>query len=544
MTHPAFSRIFRSILAPSARLSGARPVATERAARHPSGYMASTVEMARAERLLSTHRVAVFIVAYNAQSFIRQVLARIPPPLRDQFAQIYIIDDSSQDNTFNVAIASGRDLGITNLVVLRTPFNRGYGGNQKLGYLHAIEEQFDFVILLHGDGQYAPECLPRLLSALADDDADVVIGSRMLRKRDALRGGMPLYKWIGNQVLTRFANAALGTRLSEFHSGYRVYRVAALRSINFQANSDNFHFDTEILIQLSATGARFREVPIPTFYGSEICYVDGVKYARDCAKAVAKFHLIRAGLFYEPNFDFSLFEEKPYYLKEANNSLHQFVLRGPWCAQWTVADLGANDGELSAALTKRVGHVTSVDLHEPTHAAPAEALALNLNSDFVETLGRHRYDCVVALDIIEHLARPEEALQRIFAITKPGGRLVISTANVAFCPVRVSLLLGQFNYGKRGVLDLTHTRLFTIYSFRKLLTHAGFRVRELHGFGPPLRDMVGTAPPLAFLDFALGRLAHTWPSLFAFNFLFVAERMDALQEIYQRTEASGSSSPS
>ena len=188
--------------------------------------------------------------------------------------------------------------------MLRTPFNRGYGGNQKLGYLHAIKQDFDYVVLLHGDGQYAPEYLPQIVNALGQDEPDALIASRMIDRRGALRGGMPLYKWVGNQVLTAIENRMLGSDLSEFHSGYRAYKVDALRSIRFQLNSDDFHFDTEVLIQLLSTGRVVKEIPVPTFYGDEISRVNGLKYAANCLKAVSKVRLGQAGLYYEPKFDF------------------------------------------------------------------------------------------------------------------------------------------------------------------------------------------------------------------------------------------------
>jgi glycosyltransferase involved in cell wall biosynthesis len=190
--------------------------------------------------------VGVFIVAFEAEHFIESVLARIPAALRAEFAHIVVIDDSSSDRTFDVARRSQEKLGLQNLVVLRTPFNRGYGGNQKLGYLHAIKHGLDYVVLLHGDGQYAPEFLPQIVTALADGSADAVIGSRMIHPKQALRGGMPLYKWVGNRLLTKLENGLLGSRLSEFHSGYHAYKVDALKAIPFELNSNDFHFDTEV----------------------------------------------------------------------------------------------------------------------------------------------------------------------------------------------------------------------------------------------------------------------------------------------------------
>ena len=142
---------------------------------------------------------------------------------------------------------------------------------------------------------------------------------------------------------------------------------------------------------------------------------------------------------------------------------------------------------------------------------------------------------MVALDVIEHLSRPEEGVRKIAAIMKPGGVLYASTGNVAYFVMRLSLALGQFNYGKRGILDLTHTRLFTTYSFRKLLANGGFVIEELKGFGPPIQDMVGESPALRAVDRSSGRLARLWPRLFAFSFLVVARKADELEDLYERT---------
>jgi len=451
-----------------------------------------------------------------------------------------VIDDSSSDRTYDIAAAAGDRLGLRNLVVLRTPFNRGYGGNQKLGYLHAIRHGLDYVVLLHGDGQYAPEYLPQIVNALADGDVDAVIGSRMIHPKDALRGGMPIYKWVGNRVLTALENGMLGSRLSEFHSGYRAYKIDALKSVPFELNSNDFHFDTELLVQLIRTGRTVVEVPIPTYYGDEICHVNGVKYAFNCLKAVTKVRLSEVGLYYEPKFDFDD-RDGGYRVKRAENSLHQYVLSRPWQRSWSVADIGANDGVLSAELADRVEHVTAVDLEAPTAAGSADARAVDLNSDFAGELGTRRYDAVLALDVIEHLDRPEEAVRQISTILKPGGVLYASTGNIAYFVLRLSLLMGQFNYGKRGILDLTHHRLFTVYSFRKLLLNNGFTVKDVRGFGPPIRDMVGGSLPLRTADVTSGLLARWWPRMFAFNFLVVAVKDEELEDIYARTAASAAS---
>src|SRR3954468_7442677 len=143
--------------------------------------------------------VLIFIVAYNAARTIEKVLSRIPASLHSSAVEVLIIDDSSADNTFSHGLRFQNSRPPFKITVLRTPVNQGYGGNQKLGYRYAIDHGFDVVALVHGDGQYAPEKLPLLIEPLIKGEADAVFGSRMINKQDALKGGMPLYKWVGNQ---------------------------------------------------------------------------------------------------------------------------------------------------------------------------------------------------------------------------------------------------------------------------------------------------------------------------------------------------------
>ncbi len=217
-----------------------------------------------------------------------------------------VIDDSSPDNTFQTGVdyvSSHRDDSGLTITVLRNPENQRYGGNQKLGYRYAIEHGFDFVALVHGDGQYAPECLPDLLAPLIAGEADAVFGSRMMNPGGARKGGMPLYKLVGNKVLTRFQNALLGTDLTEFHSGYRLYAVRALQRVPFECNTNDFHFDTEIIIQFVLAGLRIKELPIPTYYGDEVCRVNGMKYAWDVCKTMLRARVHEMDLLYDRKFD-------------------------------------------------------------------------------------------------------------------------------------------------------------------------------------------------------------------------------------------------
>lgn len=235
-------------------------------------------------------RIGILIVTYNATSTLFKVLKRITPSVWNNVEEIAVFDDASQDATYELAFGLKVLRSLSKLKVLRHQRNLGYGGNQKAGYRYFIERGFDVVVLLHGDGQYAPEILSHMYSPLVAGDADAVFGSRMMKTYGgALKGGMPLYKYFGNRVLSAFENRALGMNLTEFHSGYRAYNLHALRQIDFTHMTDDFHFDTEIIVKLHHQQYRIKEVPIPTFYGSEICYVNGLKYARNITRAVRRY---------------------------------------------------------------------------------------------------------------------------------------------------------------------------------------------------------------------------------------------------------------
>src|ERR1700722_10295131 len=226
-------------------------------------------------------RAFEFFFAYNAEKTIREEALRIPATLQEPYeVDVLIIDDSSADATFEQGHAVSREPSLPfPIEVLFNPRNQGYGGNQKLGYHYAMKRGYDFVALIHGDGQYAPECLPELLEPLRKGEAAAVFGSRMLTPSGARQGGMPLYKFVGNKILTWIENKLLRSNLSEFHSGSRIYSTQALAAIPFDRNSNDFHFDTEIIIQLLTARLTIKELPIPTYYGDEICYVNGTRYA-------------------------------------------------------------------------------------------------------------------------------------------------------------------------------------------------------------------------------------------------------------------------
>ncbi len=237
-------------------------------------------------------RVGIFILAYDVVSTLIAAYERIPAQLKKETAEIYIMDDASNDDTYWTGMGYKLLHHIPNLNVYRNPRNLGYGGNQKKGLRHAIEKGYDLVVVLHGDVQYAPERIPDLIQPILEGQADMVFGSRMTGH--PLQGGMPLYKFVANKVLTALENWVLGMQLSEYHSGFRAYSCEALQQVPFEQCSDQYHFDTQILIQFKGRGLRIAEIPIPTHYGPEsqqMGFLTSVRYGFGILGSLLEYRL-------------------------------------------------------------------------------------------------------------------------------------------------------------------------------------------------------------------------------------------------------------
>ena len=437
-------------------------------------------------------RLLIFIVAYNAEKTIETVLSRIPASLHSENVEVLLIDDFSRDNTFGNGLRFQQRNCPYKITVLRTPENQGYGGNQKLGFRYAIDNGFDIVALIHGDGQYAPEKLPFLLQPLLRGDADAVFGSRMIDRGAARAGGMPAYKWIGNKILTTFQNWMLRANFSEFHSGYRLYSTRALNRVPFEKNTNDFHFDTEIIVQLVRKNLRIAELPIPTYYGDEICHVNGMKYAWDIFTTMFRVRFHDMNILFDRKFDVDP-PELNYDLKLGFHSSHTSAIEAARPGSH-ILDIGCGQGYVAQELAAKGCRVTGMDQYIPNLSPPPE------NIDFIQwNLDRKefpvnvsQFDQIFMLDIIEHLKEPEMFMDELrFAAVCKRPEVVITTANIGFWITRVMLFFGQFNYGKKGILDATHTRLFTFRSLRDLLDQSGYKILEERGIPAPFPKAVG-----------------------------------------------------
>ena len=230
-------------------------------------------------------KIVIVMPAYNAAKTIESVFERIPADFWQKLSNVIVVNDGSTDNV--VEVLERLKQKYKNITVLTHNPNRGYGPAQKTGFTEAMRIGADIAILLHSDGQYAPEMLFEMVRPIETGEADVVTGSRMLGG-GALKGGMPMHKYIGNRALTIIENIAYGMNISEYHTGYMVYSKKALAAIPFMKLSDTFHFDGEMIMMSGKKRLRIREVPIPTRYADEESHLKPIKYGINVLKIIWK----------------------------------------------------------------------------------------------------------------------------------------------------------------------------------------------------------------------------------------------------------------
>jgi glycosyltransferase involved in cell wall biosynthesis len=473
-------------------------------------------------------RIGIFIVAYNALTTLNKVLKRITPDVWRNVEQVVVFDDASQDATYELAVGIQAMIGLPKLRVIKHSKNLGYGGNQKAGYRYFIEQGFDIVVLLHGDGQYAPELLSHMYAPLVRGEADAVFGSRMMKDFGGpLKGGMPLYKYVGNRVLTAFENHALGLNLTEFHSGYRAYNVHALSRIRLDKLTDDFHFDTEIIIKLHHQNFRIKEVPIPTFYGDEICRVNGIKYAKAIVRAVRRYQETSRAVRSHPEYEEYFV---PYAVKRSRYSVHYYASRLVGTGQ-RVLEIGCGDGAFGRELAQAGNRLTGVDCEPrvPANCGYESVLQADLERGLgtMSRLAGDQFDRILLLDRLEHQRDPGHLLDDCRRLLAGRGKLIVSVPNAVNFTARLMVLCGIFRYADRGIFDWSHLRFFTRKTIRDLLNERGFRVTQTFFSVIPLERVVSVSPTNRLLraaNQALRLITVAFPGLFAYEILLVAER--------------------
>lgn len=467
--------------------------------------------------------VAVLVVAFNAESKLEDVLKRIPKQFSGISLKILVCDDASSDNTYEVGKSFARDHQRGDIEIIRHEFNLGYGGNQKFGYEWAIRNNFDAVVLLHGDGQYAPEMIEEFIRPIQNGTADVVLGSRMMTRGAARNGGMPLYKFVGNKILTKWQNFVIGTHFSEWHCGYRSYSVRSLNSINFYENADGFNFDTQTILQLNSAGKKILEIPIPTYYGDEISHVQGIKYAWQVSTAVIKHRLNAMGFFA------SRVATPEYRFKHDQHSSHGKIQKlisdtEPGC----LLDVGCANCELSEFAAAAGHKVTAIDVHLPNREVSDVKIIQHDLETGLPTQLIEKFDLIICADVLEHLRAPDKLLHESLNLLTTSGRLIASIPNFGHWYPRFRILLGKFDYDARGILDQTHLRFFTKKSFIRIANESGYDVSNVWLTGTPFEVLYREAPTrkfswsgfLKFLSLIDRALCRVRGQIFAYQFIF------------------------
>ena len=238
--------------------------------------------------MINNNKIIAVLPAYNAAKTLKVTVDAIPPNIVDD---IIIVDDASKDNTVELA----RKLG---LKVFVHPKNLGYGGNQKTCYREALKLGADIVVMVHPDFQYDPVFIPEIVKPIISGERDAMIGSRMKIRRNALKGGMPYWKFIANIFLTKIENFVLENDLTEYHSGFRAYNKKVMQ-LPINLNSNDFVFDTEIIVQIKIAGMKIGEVPISTKYfpeASQINFRRSVKYGLSILGVLLRYMFFKFGI--------------------------------------------------------------------------------------------------------------------------------------------------------------------------------------------------------------------------------------------------------
>lgn len=414
-----------------------------------------------------------------------------------------------------------------------------YGERQKLALDMARQRGFDVVVLTPHDHACDLARLADLLRPIREDQADLVLGSRFMHGKGPAAQRMGWARALGHAWSAAANRALIGSKCTDIYAGYRAVRVSALRDIPFEQNSSDRRFDVELLIQFHTFGRRVLDVPVDTVPGggrSPAGFFAGVGTWLKALKCDLRFFLHQKGFLHHPLFDN---HSVPYQLRTDEYSVHHWVIQTiPPGSR--VLDLGCSDGYVARCLRAKGCRVVGVDLFDSAAARADTDEFFIANLDDLAPVARQvdfsRFDVVIALDVIEHLSNPEDFLRTLRANIRPGCQVILSTANVAYWIVRIMLLLGQFNYGKRGILDITHKRLFTRATFPRACRVTGFVVKRLIGIPPPVHYVVpaGLGHALTGMHNGLSRLIPSW---FGFQLIVQITPTPTVEQLWKMVES-------
>ncbi len=435
---------------------------------------------------------------------------------------------------------------ISNADILNSPISQGQGGYQKLGFRYAIEAGFDLVVKLSGDVQTASKLLTCFLEVFERTGADVILGSPTPEPTETSSDAVSYDRDLGSRALTFLQALITGRRLGDYQSRIRAYSTDFLRSIPFEINTNDRHFDTEILLQAINAGADVEEVDVPLQRRGSTGRGRGFKYAVNELRTTIAYRMHRFGMLCSLKYrqlGSNRYRDKTWVPFSSHARALEVVRRaGPR----SLLDIGCGPGHV-AKLCEAMGvRVTGIDRESPLPGSVSDFHQWDLDRTPlpVDALA---FDMVLILDVIEHLANPEDFLVSLRnasdrSASEEPTRVVITTPNVAFASIRLNLLLGRFNYAERGILDITHKRLFTRRSLLSTLEDCGYRAEWIGGIGAPFDAVMGGRIG-RFLGIVSGALARLWPAMFAFQFLVVCRPLPGVRQLLSESRRVSADSP-
>ncbi len=481
------------------------------------------IEIDRRRRELgnSAPGIVLFLFDCSDSGALRKTLERIPGPVWGWLEEVVIVIGPCTDPA-SVEIEKLSPRADQPVLIHRLPSESGYGGARKAAFEYALRKGFSHVLLLRGDGAQPPESLPRLLVPIHTDPEQAVLATRIeFRHRPV---GMAPIRWLVHALANGTMNRILGLRLADYDTGLRLYPCAALRRIRFQLNSGDRQFDTQVLIQLRALGIEIKEVLALPAWRELNDDAAGVRHVlRNFGTAIDyrlhQLHVNRRGRYFVE-------KDVHYTLKLSRTGSHMQIVDAIEPGS-QVLDLGCSQGLLAKPLSEKNVSVVGIDIGPPSQLSRdlKDYYRRDLDVPLDVPLGRD-FDYVVVSDVIEHLRNRHELLVGARRFLKETGRLIISTPNIALWFYRLSLLVGRFEYGPRGVLDQTHVHLFTRATFQREIEQAGYKVVSQRVTALPFEVVfrsTGRSRLMRSISELYHALARMWPEMFAYQVILEAE---------------------
>lgn len=480
------------------------------------------LERRRRERGQAVPRVGVFLFDCTDPDLLKRTIARIPVGVEPWIERVVVVHESPEPPVESPRkLAPERSLAVS---FYRAPRSAGYGGTRKAALELSLRLGLDRVVLMRGDGRHPPEAIPSLLTEGLDEQSGVMMAARSTGGVSGLRAEGSKARRLVHALVAAFMNRILGLRLRDYHTGFRLYATEALRRVPFQLNANDAAFDLHLLIQMRGVGAAIREVGVLPTWREFSSALEGVRYAvRGCGTAVDyrlhQLHVVRRGRYFVD-------QDIRYRFKSSPTSSHMQIISAIRPGS-RVLDLGCSRGLFAARLRAKGVRVTGVDLGPPGEILGEieKYFERDLEQPLELPVGR-TFDYVVLSDVIEHLRNRAQLLKHARSYLKEGGRLIVSTGNIALWFYRLSLLIGRFEYGPRGILDETHVHLYTRAAFRREVERAGFRIVRERVSGLPFElifESTGRSRLVRALDLSYHALARLWPALFAYQNILEAE---------------------